>query len=81
MCNFVHFYLVDNFVHIQQLCCTRFGREYLREKQTYLILRELHKWEEDSNAKEACEKVVQILIGDENEQDNLEVAIPPDHHL
>lgn len=55
-----------------QLCCTKHGRLYLREKKVYLILRELHKWEEDGGAKEACEKVVQLLIGDEPEQDNLE---------
>ena len=55
-----------------QLCCTKFGREYLREKKVYLVLRELHKWEQDGGTKEACEKVVQVLIGDEPEQDNLE---------
>lgn len=50
-----------------QLCATKFGREYLREKQTYLIMRELHKWESDPNVKETCEQLVSILISDEPE--------------
>ena len=58
-----------------QLCCTKFGRQLFRKKKVYLILRELHKWEEDAGAKEVCEKVVHVLIGDEPEQDNLEEEI------
>ena len=53
-----------------QLCCTRFGRDFLREKQAYLILRELHKWEEDMEVKETCETLVHILIADEAGIDN-----------
>lgn len=48
-----------------QLCCTKHGRDFLREKQTYVILRELHKWEEDAEAKQTCENLVHILILDE----------------
>ena len=50
-----------------QLCCTKFGRKFLREKQTYLILRELHKWEEEVEVKNVCENLVHILIADEPE--------------
>lgn len=45
-----------------QLCATKKGREILREKNTYVILRELHKWEKDKNVLLACENVVDILI-------------------
>lgn len=49
-----------------QLCATRKGREYLRNRGTYEILRELHKFEcgpaGDSRVLAACESVVDILI-------------------
>lgn len=45
-----------------QLCATKIGREILREKNTYIILREFHKWEKDRNVLLACENVVDILI-------------------
>ena len=37
----------------------------MKNHGVYLILRELHKWEQDSDVIEACEKVVAILISDE----------------
>ena len=44
-------------------------------------MRELHKWEKDEKVCEAIEKLVQVLIGDEPE-DNManlhEVEIPDD---
>ncbi|XP_076230859.1 protein HGH1 homolog isoform X2 [Calliopsis andreniformis] len=51
---------------LTQLCATKKGREILREKNTYIILREYHKWEQDKNALLACEKVVDILIRGRN---------------
>lgn len=47
---------------LTQLCATKKGREILREKNTYVILREYHKWEKNKNALLACENVVDILI-------------------
>ena len=47
---------------LEQLCATRKGRQILREKNTYVILRELHRWEKDKNVLLACENVVDILI-------------------
>lgn len=40
----------------------------------YLILRELHKWEEDDEVKSVTEKLVHMLIADEPEagMENLE---------
>nr|CAG4640999.1 EOG090X08WK [Eulimnadia texana] len=66
---------------LTQLCATKFGREYLRSKNAYVILRELHKWEKDREAFIACENLVDILIKYEHEigYDNLkEVEVPED---
>lgn len=68
---------------LAQLCATRHGRTYLRDKCAYEILRELHKFENtndgDPRALRACEDVVDILIKTEDEigHDNLKkVDIP-----
>lgn len=70
---------------LAQLCATRNGRNYLRGKGTYEILRELHKFENslngDPRALRACEDVVDILIRTEDEiaHDNLKhLEIPDD---
>jgi len=70
---------------LAQLCATRHGRMYLRDKCAYEILRELHKFENsdegDKRALRACEDVVDILIKTEDEigHDNLkQVDIPDD---
>ena len=47
---------------LNQLCATKVVREMLRKANTYLILREFHKWEKDKNCLLACENVVDILI-------------------
>ena len=47
---------------LTQLCASKKGREYFREKNVYVILRELHKWEKDKMVLLACEKLVDILI-------------------
>ncbi|XP_018311524.1 protein HGH1 homolog isoform X2 [Mycetomoellerius zeteki] len=64
---------------LNQFCATKVAREMLRKANTYLILRELHKWEKDKNCLLACENVVDILIKTEKEigLDNLkEVEVP-----
>ncbi|KAJ8679102.1 hypothetical protein QAD02_014889 [Eretmocerus hayati] len=65
-----------------QLCATKNGREHLREKNAYIILRELHKWEKDKAALLACENVVDILIKTEEEigLDNLKEVNVPDEY-
>uniref|UniRef100_UPI00358F4FB1 protein HGH1 homolog n=1 Tax=Myxine glutinosa TaxID=7769 RepID=UPI00358F4FB1 len=63
------------------LCATATGRRTVRDANTYLILRQLHSWEADEQAKQVCEALIQILIGDEPspDMDNLlTVPIPPD---
>lgn len=47
---------------LEQLCATKKGREILRDKNTYIILRELHKSEKCKEVLLACENVVDILI-------------------
>ncbi|XP_076180006.1 protein HGH1 homolog [Ptiloglossa arizonensis] len=67
---------------LDQLCATRHGRKVLRDKNTYIILREYHKWETNKSALLACENVVDILIKTEEEigLDNLkEVEVPPEY--
>lgn len=47
---------------IIQLVAKRPNRELIRNKNTYIILRELHKWETDKKVLIACENLVNILI-------------------
>lgn len=63
------------------LTATKAGRQTLKEKNVYPIMREFHRWEKDVHVTATCEKLVQVLIGDEPEQgmENLmEVEIPAD---
>lgn len=47
---------------LTQLCAKRESREIFREKNVYVVLRELHKWERDAKVLAACENLVDILI-------------------
>uniref|UniRef100_A0A8C8VGD8 Protein HGH1 homolog n=1 Tax=Pelusios castaneus TaxID=367368 RepID=A0A8C8VGD8_9SAUR len=63
------------------LTATKAGRQLVKEKGTYLVLRELHQWETEPGVLAACEKLIQVLIGDEPEagmENLLEVKIPED---
>ena len=40
---------------------------FIKEKQTYVIMRELHKWEKDSEVSITCQKCIEMLIADEPE--------------
>ncbi|XP_033099511.1 protein HGH1 homolog [Anneissia japonica] len=66
---------------ICQLCSTKEGRQIVKGKRTYVIIRELHKSEDDKEVGITIEHLVQLLIGDEPEEgmENLnKVDIPPD---
>lgn len=52
---------------LTQLSAKRNCREIIRDRGTYLILRELHKWEPNMELKLACENLVDILIKTEDE--------------
>lgn len=66
-----------------QLCVTKAGRIHLRQKGTYEIMREYHKWEGKNceTTLKICEDLVDVLIRTEDEigYDNLkDVEIPED---
>ncbi|XP_063041797.1 protein HGH1 homolog [Engraulis encrasicolus] len=63
------------------LSATKPGRKVLKDKNVYPIMREFHKWEKEPDVVAACEKLVQVLIGDEPEggmENLMEVDIPED---
>ncbi|XP_049588947.1 protein HGH1 homolog [Syngnathus scovelli] len=63
------------------LTATKDGRQTLKDKNVYVIMREFHRWETNPKVTSACEKLVEVLIGDEPEQgmeNLLEVNIPQD---
>ncbi|NXL38972.1 HGH1 protein, partial [Glaucidium brasilianum] len=62
-----------------QLTATKPGRRVVRDKGTYVILRELHRCEREPDVLAACENLIQVLIGDEpgpGMENLLEVKIP-----
>ncbi|NWJ02723.1 HGH1 protein, partial [Crypturellus undulatus] len=62
-----------------QLTATRGGRRTVRAKGTYVVLRALHRVERDPGVLAACERLIQVLIGDEPGpgMDNLlQVTVP-----
>ncbi|XP_068017128.1 protein HGH1 homolog [Melanerpes formicivorus] len=64
---------------IMLLAATKAGRHALRERGTYPVLRELHRWERHPEVLLACQKLIQVLIGDEpgpGMENLLEVKIP-----
>ncbi|XP_077430424.1 protein HGH1 homolog isoform X2 [Vanacampus margaritifer] len=63
------------------LMATKDGRRTLKDKNVYVIMREFHRWEKDPRVTTACEKLVEVLIGDEPQEgmeNLLEVNIPED---
>ncbi|XP_005086090.1 protein HGH1 homolog [Mesocricetus auratus] len=66
---------------IMLLTATAPGRQQIRDQGAYLILRELYNWEPEPDVRMACEKLIQVLIGDEPEagmENLLEVQVPED---
>ncbi|XP_024126719.1 protein HGH1 homolog isoform X2 [Oryzias melastigma] len=63
------------------LTATKAGRKALKDKKVYPIMREFHRWETDVHVAAACEKLIQVLIGEEPEpgmENLMEVQIPED---
>ncbi|KAI0231156.1 HGH1-like protein [Lamellibrachia satsuma] len=50
---------------INQLCSSKSGRKYIRDKNAYVILRELHSGEKDPAVLLAAENLISVLISDE----------------
>ncbi|CAM9023154.1 unnamed protein product [Wickerhamomyces anomalus] len=66
-------------VHLESLlllCTTRPIREYLREKSVYPLIRELHKNIDIDDVAEICERLVQMLMRDENPNEEKVEEIP-----
>ncbi|XP_074641562.1 protein HGH1 homolog [Tubulanus polymorphus] len=66
---------------ILKMCATKPARQFIKSKNTYVIVRDLDNWETDESIKKSIHDLIQILIGDEpsEEHSNLqEVEIPED---
>lgn len=63
-----------------QLCATKVCRQFVKDKNTYVIIRELHKWEKSPVVLAAIENLVYVLIADEPEEgmENLETVVIPE---
>eukprot|EP01135_Chromosphaera_perkinsii_P008089 Nk52_evm5s1129 gene=Nk52_evmTU5s1129 len=62
---------------VYQLCTTKRGRIYLQDKNCYVIIRELHKWEKSEECDAVICNLVDLLMGDPIHHDNLkEVDVP-----
>ncbi|XP_007954303.1 protein HGH1 homolog [Orycteropus afer afer] len=64
---------------VMLLTATAAGRRQVRDQGAYLVLRELHSWEPEPAVRVTCEKLIQVLIGDEPEcgmGNLLEVQVP-----
>ena len=59
-----------------KLCTSKKCREFVRSKNTYVICRELHKWEKDRKVDLAIQKLVDLLIGDDDGKnlDSVEIS-------
>ncbi|MBN3303479.1 protein HGH1 homolog [Amia ocellicauda] len=63
------------------LTATKTGRQTLKTKNVYPIMREYHQWEKEPHVAASCEKLIQVLIGDEPEpgmENLMELSIPED---
>ncbi|KAH0844982.1 hypothetical protein AYO21_04094 [Fonsecaea monophora] len=54
------------------LTTTKEGREKLRQVQVYPLIRETHTHVEDEGVREACDRLVQVLMRDEEERPKVE---------
>ena len=68
---------------LTQLCATKLGRDEMRSKNIYVILREFHKAEKDRACLLATENLVDILIKKEEEieVDNYKNLNVPDEYI
>ncbi|XP_005100636.1 protein HGH1 homolog [Aplysia californica] len=66
---------------VTQLCSTKQGRLLIKEKNAYVILRELDRWEKDPKTKVACRNLIDVLISDEPQQgmEDLHKVEVPEH--
>lgn len=63
-----------------QLCTAMECRQIIKDKNAYVILRELHKWETNEDVETSILDLVQLFIGDDPEKgmENLDEVVIPD---
>jgi len=80
--SYSHIFRIFTYVYfVPKLCTRKHGREKLRNNGAYVVMRELHKIEQNGSVAVAVEKLIHILIGDEpaDHMENLKnVEIPED---
>ncbi|KIW32219.1 uncharacterized protein PV07_03779 [Cladophialophora immunda] len=64
--------LVTHLETLLLLTTTREGREKLRKVQVYPLIRETHMHVKDEGVREACDRLVQVLMRDEEERPKVE---------
>jgi len=57
------------------LTTTREGRDLMREVKVYPIIRETHLQVEDEGVREACERLVQVLMRDEEGEEKVDAGM------
>jgi hypothetical protein len=57
--------LVTHLETLLLLTTTKHGREYMRSVQVYPLIRECHEKVDNEEVKEACDRLVQVLMRDE----------------
>lgn len=71
-------------VHLESLlllCSTKSAREYLRSKSVYPLIRELHKNSNNDKVQEICDRIVQMLMRDEDPNNDKMEEIPTKEEL
>lgn len=63
--------IVTHLETILLLTTTHEAREYLRRVNVYCIVREVHKLVENESVEEACDRVVQVLMRDEEPEEKV----------
>jgi hypothetical protein len=62
------------------LTTTRHGRDILREIKVYPVIRETHLQIEDEGVREACERLVQVLMRDEEGEEKVNMGMKALEH-
>jgi len=62
------------------LTTTRYGRDILREIKVYPVIRETHLHTEDEGVREACERLVQVLMRDEEGEEKVDMGMKALEH-
>ena len=67
--------LVTHLETLLLLTTTRAGRELMRKVQVYALVRECHAKVDDDEVREACDRLVQVLMRDEPDDAKMEAKV------